>query len=961
MDCLYLVDGSNFLFRAFYALPPMTTKSGVPTGAVRGFTSMLLRLFADERPTHLAVVFDAGGHDKRAELFPDYKKNRIECPPELVPQFDLSRRLLRAFGVTTVDATDAEADDVIAALTKEAKGAGMRVIIVSSDKDLMQLVSDGQVELLDTMKEEGRGKLFGEKAVVEKFGVPPSQLGDVLALMGDSSDNLPGVPGIGPKTAAQLIQHFGSIDALLRQLDEKGELGELTLRGKDKIAMGLREYRERVVLNRQLVALDADVPIAMHLSDLKRQAIAKDTLFGLMNELEFSTLLRRLTTPGGLPGMPDFSDQAAALGFAERPASAKTPPQETAAPLPLLSDLLPAESFAAEPQILFTPQDLQAWIAAIGEGATRARGLALVPILCGSGHKPPNPRLAALSGIALFSPSAGPAYLPFAHRYLGAPTQMSLAEGLAALQPLLSDASMGKAVYNAKDVYLILDRHGIKLEGVRADPALSSYLIDAAEDHRLGALVEHYLPSGYPQLESRESLCQSGKHVISFDEVEIGAAAAVATAEARAIFFLAEVLEKGPREPAAIHKLLTELELPLARVLATIEQHGVLIDVEVLSRLSREAEVRLRALEADIESQTGVRINLNSPRQLSELLFEKMGLPPIKKTRGKTGMSVDAEVLEALAAEHAEARPIIRAILEHRSLSKLKGTYMDQFPLLRDKGSGRLHTSFQQVVAATGRLSSTEPNLQNIPIRSELGQEIRRAFIAPQGSLLIAADYSQIELRVLAHLSSDPLLTESFRSGEDVHARTAIEMFGPVEGRNPDKRRAAKMINYGIIYGLSDYGLATRLGIGRGVAREYIHQYFVRYRRVREYMEELVIQARREGGARTLLGRFRPLPDLANKNYALRNYAERVAKNTPLQGTAADILKQAMIDVQKLLETREPTTHMLLTVHDELVLEAPAERAEAVGQLVQATMEHAAVLHVPLQVDVGIGHSWADC
>ncbi len=943
MDSLYLVDGSNFLFRAFFAMPQMSTKSGVPTGAVRGFASMLLRLIAEEQPSHLAVVFDAGGRDKRAELFSAYKQNRAVCPPELVPQFDLARRLVQSFGLSSLDATDAEADDVIAVLTHKAQASGLRVVIVSSDKDLMQLVVDGQVALLDTMKEEGRGKLFDEKAVAEKFGVPPAQLGDVLALMGDSSDNVPGVPGVGPKTAAQLILHFGSLDALLRRIAETGELGEIALRGKDKVAAALREHHVQAALNRQLIALDLAAPLGVELLDLKRRPASRDTLVTLMNELEFGTLLRRLTVPGGLPGMGDLSDGL-------------IPPLATLPPPPPVPIVVALPQDTAPLEILFTNAELAAWLKSLQSAA----GLALVPTMCGTGTRTPSPRLSPLCGLALYSPTAPPAYLPFSHRYLGAPTQLSLAPALALLAPLLENSALPKAVYCAKDAYLIFDRYGIKLAGVTMDPALCSYLVDPAQDHQLRALCTRYLPD-LPPLVGKEALCQSGKHSISFDEVDIHRAAEFATAEARAVFLLREIFEKGALLDEKARHLLSSLELPLSRVLATVEQHGVLLDVEVLEKLGRQTAARLAELETQIEALSGVRINLNSPRQLAELLFEKMGLAPIKKTRGKTGMSVDAEVLETLAAEQESARPIILAILEHRSLSKLKGTYIDQFPLLSDKPSGRLHTSFQQVVAATGRLSSTEPNLQNIPIRSELGQEIRRAFIAKPGSQLIAADYSQIELRVLAHLSGDALLTESFRNGEDVHTRTAIEMFGPEKGNSADSRRAAKMINYGIIYGLSDYGLASRLSIPRSVAKEYIREYFARYRGVHDFMEDLVVRARREGGARTLLGRFRPLPDLTNKNYAMRSYAERMAKNTPLQGTAADILKQAMIDVQALLEKSALGTCMLLTVHDELVLEAQAEQAASIAQRVQTAMENSVTLNVPLKVDIGIAHRWGDC
>lgn len=952
MPTVYLVDGSNFLFRAYHAMPPMVTSTGVPTGAVRGLANMLLRLLGEYQPSHIAVVFDAGGRDKRAERLAAYKQNRAECPPELVPQFDLARRLVSALGILSLNATDAEADDLIATLARKAQEAQLPVVIASSDKDLMQLCREGEISLLDTMKDEGRGKLYGPEDVKEKFGVPPEQLGDVLALMGDSSDNLPGVPGIGPKTAAQLIQSFGSIDELLRHIDD------ITVRGKDKIQAALRANADQLRLVRELVTLDEAVPAAPELDELARKTVHRSELLMLMKELEFNTLHKRLTQPGGVPGMPDLSDEkqtADALGTAAAPAD-----PAVAAPAPAEAPVAIAELLAGLPAagtVVLAAAELAQVVAAIRErlAAEPAALLAVVPQWCEDPRKGHNARLCPLAGLALAMAGAGSWYLPLAHRYLGAPPQLAATAVWAALAPLLRDPSVRKAVYGAKETMAGLRQHKQEISGVAADPALSSYLLDPAQSHELSALCAHHLPADYPQLPSRDALCQSGKHRSGFDGVEVGRAGELACAEARAVLLTGQVLLD--KLDASGRRLLTELELPLAHVLAEIEEHGVLLDVAVLQQLSAEAETRLRALEAEIAAEAGVTINLNSPKQLAELLFEKLGLEPGKKTKGKSGLSVDAEVLERLAAEH----PIARKILEHRSLSKLKGTYLDQFPLLRDPATGRLHTCYQQVVAATGRLSSTEPNLQNIPIRTELGAKIRRAFIAPPGHLLIAADYSQIELRVLAHLSGDELLCTSFASGDDVHTRTALEMFGPTEGRTPDKRRVAKMINYGIVYGLSDYGLAVRLSIERRLAKQYIEEYFARYKGVKDFLEELVLRARRDGGARTLLGRFRPLTDLTSRNYAARSYAERIAKNTPIQGTAADILKQAMINVQAELAAREPTSRMLLTVHDELVLEAPQDRQEAVSELVRTAMERAVTLSVPLRVDIGAAQNWADC
>jgi len=971
MSSLYLVDGSNFLFRAFHAMPMMVSSKGVPTGAVRGFASMLLRLIGEHKPTHLAVVFDAGGNDKRAEKFPAYKQNRAECPAELVPQFDLASQLVEAMGVVCLQARDAEADDVIATLARRAEQAGEQVVIVSSDKDLMQLCRDGHIALLDTMKEEGRGKLFGEAEVVEKWGVPPQQLGDVLALMGDSSDNLPGIPGVGPKTAAQLISTFGSLDELLRRLDD------VNVRGKDKIIAALTDNQAQLRLVRELVTLDEDLAGLPAVEALCRQTVEPKKLLPLLKELEFTTLYRRLIVPGGVPGMPDLSAAAAAIesGAAAQPippsVSKSATPAASADPAPAgsadattkattttelrfaLSAALAATGGTV--RVLLDEATLQRELQQLGQRLSPTDLLAIAPAWSDDGHSGHNARLSPLCGLALCTAAGPPLYLPFAHRYLGAPSQPSRESVVAALNPLLSSPSVHKAVYGAKETQQALLGLGIELAGLITDPSLCSYLLDASQDHSLAALVTRHLPSHYPALLSRKAICQSGKHVLLLDAVELSQAAELVGGEARAALLLGGELHG--RLDAASQTLLHQLELPLSTVLAEIEGNGICLDTSVLAQLSTEVATKLDALASEIEKVAGTQVNLNSPKQLAELLFGKLGLPPMKKTKGKTGLSVDAEVLEALAADF----PVAQQILEHRSLSKLKGTYIDALPLLVSKQTGRLHTAYQQVVAATGRLSSTDPNLQNIPIRSELGQKIRAAFVAAPGQVLIAADYSQIELRVLAHLSKDPLLVDSFRSGEDVHTRTAIEMFGPDEGKLPDKRRAAKMINYGIVYGLTDYGLATRLQIERRLAKKYIEEYFARYHGVRSFMDELVKRARSDGGARTLRGRFRPLPDLTSKNFPLRGYAERMAKNTPIQGTAADILKQAMIDVQRVLKAQEPQARMLLTVHDELVIEAPRALEESVCTLVQQTMELAETLSVPLVVDVGAARNWADC
>ncbi len=951
VETLYLLDGSNFLFRAYHALPPMTTQAGVPTGAVFGFTNMLLRLLDDHHPTHLAVIFDAGGRSKRTELYAEYKANRAETPMDLVPQFNLTRRLVGALGVRVLDARDVEADDLIATLARQAQRAGMRVVIVSSDKDLMQMCC-ADIVLLDTMKDSNRGLTYGPAEVVEKFGVPPDKLGDVLALMGDSVDNVPGVRGIGPKTAAQLINDFGSLDGLLGRIDE------VRVRGADKIKAALLAGQAALRLSRQLVTLDEDVPTQVKPADLLRSDPDMASLEAILRELEFHRLLTRLS-PQAAPtaSLPTPGSPSPTAGSPT--AGSPTVGSSTAGPPP--SILLPAAPierlpFALTPPIILTAAtDLRAAVAALRDRALSG-GLGLSAQMTGHGA-PHESRLFPLCGLALYAPGGPPLYLPVGHRYLGVPAQHGRDEVLAVLLPLLSDPAIPKYVYGAKDAYLALTAFGLPLVGLRADPALCSYLLDAGADHALPALCARFLDAAVP-LRTRQDLRAGqgpGKKGVTLETFEIDAVGAIAAAEAQAALVLAPLLRDRLDEASRL--LLDDLELPLSQVLAKIECHGVLLDTSVLRRLSLEVDDQLRALEAEVQKEAGSEINLGSPKQLQELLFEKLKLPPGKKT--KTGYSTDAEVLEALAAQN----PIAKKIHEHRGLAKLKNTYIDQLPGLVDARTGRLHTSYNQVVAATGRLSSTEPNLQNVPIRTDLGRQIRRAFIAPPGYVLLTADYSQIELRVLAHLSKDPLLVKSFQNGEDVHERTAIEMFGPEAGKRPEMRRAAKMINYGIVYGLTDYGLSVRLSIERTVAKTYIKEYFDRYSGVQRFMEELVNRARQDGGARTLLGRFRPLPDIGTRNYQARAYAERMAKNTPIQGTAADILKRAMIDVQRRLETEKAAegTRMLLTVHDELVLEAPEGREAAIRDLVKDAMEHAFTLSVPLQVDVGAGKNWADC
>ncbi|HEX2570215.1 MAG TPA: DNA polymerase I [Polyangia bacterium] len=921
-DALYLVDGSGFIFRAFHALPPFTTRQGVPTGAAYGFAQMLLKLEQDHRPSHLAVIFDAGDRSFRHEIDPGYKADRPPPPPELAPQFDMVRRVVEAFGVPQFELAEYEADDIIATFTREAREQGLRVVIVSSDKDLMQLVSR-EVVLVDTMKD----MTYGPAEVEAKFGVRPEQLGDVLALMGDAVDSVPGVPGVGPKTAAAIIQQFGSLSAALERTDELGTAPGMKLRGAERIRQLLKEHAETARRSRRLVALDEHVPLPVSLEALRRKEPDLDRVVAVFHEYEFDRLLERLRpaavampSPGGGTLPPP-------------PTSRKSP----ARPL--------AEALALPEDPVDVVRDRETLGRAVGELAG-AEEIAL-GLECGEGP----PSHAPLCGVALYAEGHRPVYVPVGHRYLGAPTQLGGEEALGMLAPLLSGKTPRKRVHRSKDAYLVLARFGIKLDGVVGDPELAAYLVDPERVPDLPGIAERF----GVRLEGRGEVCGSGRNARPYETLELERAAAYAGRRAAAALRVERALaaEVGA---AGMQRLYEEVELPLARVLAVIERHGVRLDTGRLRTLGRELEAELGRLEAEVHGLAGREINLGSPKQLQELLFDQLGLPPVKRT--KTGLSTDAEVLEELAPLH----PVAAKIHEHRFLAKLKSTYLDALPALVDPRTGRVHTRYYQAVAATGRLSSAEPNLQNIPIRSELGKKIRRAFVAEEGYRLVAADYSQIELRVLAHLSHDPVLCDAFRRAEDVHQRTAAEVFHVApEAVTGEMRNVAKAINFGLIYGQTDYGLSKVLGIHKAEARKYIDAYMARYAGVARFMNDLVAQARRELVARTLLGRIRHLPDLESKNRTTRSAAERMARNTPIQGTAADLLKLAMIQVQGRLEAEAPRSRMLLTVHDELVLEAPEAEAERVGALVREAMEKVWTLEVPLAVDVGIGADWAEC
>ena len=894
MPTLTLIDGSGFIFRAYHALPHLSTRQGVPTNAVYGFTTMLLRAIREGSPTHLAVAFDEEGKQARSEIYADYKATRGAAPEDLGPQFPLVRRVLEALNVPAVGLSGWEADDVIATLARRARSLGWEVVIVTGDKDLLQLV-DGAVRCYDSMYE----KWYGPAEVEEKWGVPPHLVADLLALTGDKIDNVPGIPGVGEKTAAALLKEFGTLDGVLSRA------GEIK---KPKLRENALANLETVRRARKLIQLHQQLPLPVQLEDLVRKPLDEEKARALFTELEFVRLIKDLPRP------------------------APTPPSG-------------ARSIATD-------------LAAVEKLVARARQAGRVGLLTLTSAD--EPLHDELLGVAISLPDES-VYVPLGHRPRGgpsgalfAPAELDARKAIALLRPLLEDPQVRKDGHDLKRDLVAWKRAGIDLRGLSVDARLASYLLDpTGRDHSLAQTARERISCELPLLKELCEKTGKGKKATPLPEVpvdEVGAAACALVEGARR---LAAALEEDLRGDPELWQLYSELELPLEEVLARVELTGISLDVPRLEALGRELGTQIEQLLREITDLAGEEFLPTSNQQLAEILYKKLQLPVLK--RGKTGPSTDQEVLEELAQQH----PMPAKVLEHRQLTKLKSTYLDALPAALGK-DGRLHTTFDQAVAATGRLSSINPNLQNIPIRTPLGARIREAFIPRTGWKLLSADYSQIELRVLAHISGDPVLRDSFLSGEDLHARTAGETFGvPAAEVTRQQRDIAKMINYGIAYGLSSFGLAHRLGLEQSEAHAIIERYFARYRRVKEWLDATIEEARRSGRVKTLFGRRRYLPDINSKNPAARNAAERTAVNTPIQGTAADLVKRAMLRVDRALTARALQAKMLLQVHDELVLEAPPAELDSVGPLLVEEMKGAADLAVPLEVDLGHGDTWA--
>ncbi len=918
---VFLIDGSNFMFRAFHGLPSLTSPTGVPVNALHGFVRMISALRKEFAPEVLAVVFDHGGSSFRSALFPGYKAQRPPPPEDLIPQIPLVRQGTVALGLPSIELNGVEADDIIATYAVMAQKAGRRVIIVSSDKDLMQLVDLGDetrpaILCYDTMK----GKVIGPEAVEEKFGVGPRQLGDLLALTGDSSDNIPGVPGIGPKTAATLLAEFGDLEGLLR--------GAGTIKQAKRREV-LEANVETARLSRKLVELDREVTGLPPLDSLNDRGADADTVEAFFGPLGFKSVSGRV--------------RAAAAAAGKGPEG----PLELQPGAPLTLDRNNFQLFRAADTAA-----LQAWVAAVLAGATELALQVTVDVADAT-----QARLVGLA-FAPFTSTPGSEPLPAAYIPVGhtgdslLSGQLNFDRAIELLRPLFA-GSLPIWAHAAKFQAIVLRRVGIEIASLLGDPKLASYTLDPARtSHTLAELAKDLF--AYPVMTS-EAVLGKGKKALRFEGVELGLAGAYACERATLTGLIgrhlrAQLDASGP----AIRAVYDQLELPLSRVLEKIEERGIRVDPAVLATQSKALGAEIDKLRAEIETEAGHPLNPDSPLQLQKFLFEERGLEATRKT--KTGFSTDAAVLEELA----QLDPIVGPILEYRTLTKLKGTYLDTLPLAVNPRTGRLHSSFRQAVAQTGRLSSKDPNLQNIPIRSEVGRRIREAFVADPGRMLVALDYSQIELRILAHLSADKNFLSAFREGVDVHRRTAAEVFAVPEAEvSAEQRRIAKAVNFGVIYGQTAFGLSRSLGIPRGKAGSYIKAYLEKIPGITRYLDELVDIADARGFAETIFGRRRRIPELARKG-ASRSYGERIARNTPIQGSAADIMKRAMIAVEAAL-TGVPWAQMLLTVHDELIFECEEGRVDELISIARPLMEQAAELSVPLHVDAGRGKSWAAC
>ncbi len=909
---LILIDGSAYLFRAFHALPPLSNEHGEPTGALFGVVNML-RAHMAQKPDYLGFVIDASGKNFRHELFPAYKANRPPMPEDLRAQIDPMLAIVAALGIPVLRVSGVEADDVIGTLARQAAAAGIKVTISTGDKDLAQLV-DEHVHLVNTMTNQ----TLDEAGVFAKFGVRPDQIVDYLALMGDKVDNIPGVEKCGEKTAAKWLAEYGTLDAVMANADKfTGKIGE-----------NLRAALPQLPLSRELATVRTSLPLDRGPADLISAAADTTALRALYARYGFRAALRDLES-----GLADVQPTPSANAAATTP-SADVDAGEISPPPPAI---------ATEYEQILDRETLDRWIAQLAASSVFAFDTETTGL---DAHR------ADLVGVSFACAPGRAAYVPLAHRAPGTPTQLDLTETLNALKPLLEDPKLAKVGQHGKYDMHVLARYGIEVQGYRFDTMLESYVLNSTVTrHDMDSLANHYL--GVKTIPF-EQVAGKGAKQISFADVALEQATPYAAEDAditlRLHLHLRPMLERVP----SVCRVFDEIEMPLVPVLARMEREGVLIDAARLRTQTHELRKRMHEIIERAHASVGHSFSLDSPKQLQAVLYDELKLPVLAKT--PTGQPSTNEDAITDLAEHHE---LPRLILDYRGFAKLVSTYTDKLPEQINPDTGRVHTSFHQAVAATGRLSSTDPNLQNIPIRTEEGRRIRTAFIAPPGYKVVAADYSQIELRIMAHLSEDPGLLDAFAHGEDVHRATAAEVFGVSrDGVSSDQRRAAKAINFGLMYGMSAFGLAKQIGVGRGEAQEYINRYFARYPAVQNFMESVRERARRDGFVETVFGRRLYLREIHSRNHAQRQGAERAAINAPMQGTAADIIKRAMLDVDQWLQGRHDEARLLLQVHDELVLEVRADRVDEISAGLRERMGRAAELRVPLLVETGAGDNW---
>lgn len=942
---LVLVDGSSYLYRAFHAFPPLTNKQGEPTGAMYGVLNMLKSLIAQVEPSHIAVVFDAKGKTFRDELFEQYKSHRPPMPDELRSQIQPLHAMIKALGIPLLSIEGVEADDVIGTLAVQASQAGKHVLISTGDKDMAQLVND-HIMLINTMN----NTLLDREGVIEKYGIPPELIIDYLALLGDSSDNIPGVKGVGEKTAIALLQGIGSMQAIYANLDK---IAELSFRGAKTFAPKLEAEKETADLSYLLATIKTDVALDVTYDQLVTQPQQRDQLVELFGRYEFKRWLNEVMNDAN-PVTQTSAEKIPNNYQATQAVSA----EQKSAPFAKVEIDRTAYDCVNSPE-LFTKWLAKLQMAQLVAVDTETDNLDAMQ--------------ANLVGISFGLENGEACYIPLAHKgKITQPTQVDLfgeseaeldevkallpnqlnkADCLAQLKPILENPNIRKIGQNIKYDLTIFARNGIELQGVAFDTMLQSYTLDSTGRHNMDNLAERYL--GHQTIPFEE-LAGKGKHQLTFDQIELDKATEYAGEDAEITMKLHQLLWSELQKTPELVKLFEQIEMPLVSVLSRVERNGVLIDPAKLLAHSVEIEQRLKELETLVHQEAGEVFNLASTKQLQEILFNKLGLPILKKTP-KGAPSTNEEVLEELA-QMGHQVPVL--LMEHRGLSKLKSTYTDKLPQMINAQTGRVHTSYHQAVTATGRLSSSDPNLQNIPIRNEQGRRIRQAFIAHDGYVILAADYSQIELRIMAHLANDANMIKAFAEGKDIHRSTAAEIFGvPLEAVTSEQRRSAKAINFGLIYGMSEFGLANQLGISRTDAKKYMELYFQRYPAVQQFMLDIREKAAEKGYVETLFGRRLYLPEINSSNQMRRKAAERVAINAPMQGTAADIIKVAMIGIDQAVRNCEDIA-MIMQVHDELVFEVKADRVEHYTQLIKAEMEKAIELKVPLIAEVGVGGNW---